>query len=86
MQKSPSFDSRSIAMNSQRRELLDLLAVLSDQYPEMRLGQVLTWFAGAARGQRVESIYDAEDEELIAAMRNHLAKKMTDAKRQTVAG
>ena len=50
------------------------LAELSALYPEMRIGQILNWFAGAARGQRPESIYDAEDAELIQAMRAHLDK------------
>ena len=44
-------------------------------YPEMRIGQLLTWFASAARGPKPESIYDAEDDELIAVMRAHVAQK-----------
>jgi hypothetical protein len=71
-------------MNSERREVLDLLAELSTMYPEMRLGQFLTWFAGAARGQRAESIYDAEDSELIAAMRAHLSKRLAEHKVQSL--
>jgi hypothetical protein len=71
-------------MNSERRDVLELLAELSNFYPEMRLGQILAWFAGAARGQRAESIYDAEDAELIVAMREHLAKCKAEKKVQVV--
>ncbi len=62
-------------MTTERREVLELLVELSDAYPEIRLGQILGWFAGAARGPRPESIYDAEDAELISVMRAHLEKR-----------
>ncbi len=63
-------------MTEARKELLLLLADVSNRYPEMRLGQVLSWFATAARGSTLEAIYDAEDEELISAMRDHLGNPL----------
>lgn len=57
---------------SARRELLELLAQLSEQLPELRLGQLLTNLATHARGANVEAIWDAEDEELIVSARHQL--------------
>ena len=68
-------------MNETRRELLLMLAEIGTLYPEMRLGQIISWLAGVARGSAVEAIYDVEDNELIAAIRDHisnpLARSMT---------
>lgn len=66
-------------MTPERRRVLDLFAELSELYPDMRMGQFLTWFACAARGQNVEAIYDAEDAELIGVMQTHLEKRKADA-------
>jgi hypothetical protein len=57
---------------SSRRELLELLAELGEQLPELRLGQLFTNLATHARGANVEAIWDAEDEELIASARRQL--------------
>jgi hypothetical protein len=65
-------------MTTERRRVLDLLADLSDAYPDMRLGQFLTWFASAARTPDVESIYEVEDGELVRVMEQHLAKKRAE--------
>lgn len=65
-------------MTTERRQVLELLSELSDLYPDMRLGQFLTWFACAARGQAVEAIYDAEDNELLAVMKSHVEKRKAD--------
>jgi hypothetical protein len=71
-------------MTDSRREVLQLLGEASSLYPEMRLGQLLTWFASAALGPKVESIYDAEDDELIAAIQKHLSSTMA-RQRETAA-
>jgi hypothetical protein len=63
-------------MTESRKELLLLLADVSNRYPEMRFGQVLSWFATAARGSTLEAKYDAEDEELISAIRDHLGNPL----------
>ena len=55
-----------------RSELLHCLAQLSDEAPELRLGQLVANLATLARGATVESIWDAEDEELLAAARRLL--------------
>ena len=48
-------------------KLLRLLAELSDADPELRLGQMLTNLATLARGPQSESVWDSEDDELVAA-------------------
>ena len=54
-------------MTRSREELLRLLAELSDVDPELRLGQMLTNLATLARGPQPESVWDSEDDELVAA-------------------
>ena len=54
-------------MTSSREELLRLMAELSDADPTLRLGQMLTNLATLARGPQPESVWDCEDDELIAA-------------------
>jgi hypothetical protein len=66
-------------MTTERREVLRLLGELSDRYPEMRIGQLLTWFAGAARQPGVEAVYDADDRELADVMKQHLDREMINA-------
>ncbi len=68
-------------MTSTRSELLKMLSDLSDACPEMRMGQLIANLATLARGAAVESIWDAEDEELLAA-----AQRQADAFRATRAG
>ncbi|REJ73756.1 MAG: hypothetical protein DWQ34_08905 [Planctomycetota bacterium] len=58
-----------------RTELLEILRQLSDEFPEWRMGQMITNLAGLARGHEVESIWDAEDDELIEAARQMLEQK-----------
>jgi hypothetical protein len=59
-------------MNAPREELLRLLAELSDVDPELRLGQLIANLATLAQGAKSEAIWDAEDEELLAAARRLL--------------
>jgi hypothetical protein len=54
-------------MTTTRGELLRLLADLSDEAPDLRLGQLVVNLATLAQGAKVEAIWDAEDEELVAA-------------------
>jgi hypothetical protein len=60
-------------MNPIRRELLNVLAELSTACPEMRFGQLIANLSTLARGLSAEGIWDAEDEELLAAARKQLA-------------
>jgi hypothetical protein len=65
-------------MTPARKEALELLGELSAAWPDMRLGQLLTSLATAARGPQVESIWDLEDEELIRVARRQL-DRLTDS-------
>ncbi len=56
-------------INSNRQELLALLAELSERAPDLRLGQLVANLATLARGAKVEAVWDAEDEELVTAAR-----------------
>ena len=56
-------------MTATRRELLACLAELSEGAPDLRLGQLVANLATLAQGAKVEAIWDAEDEELLAAAR-----------------
>jgi hypothetical protein len=60
-------------MTTTRGELLTLLAELSELGPDLRLGQMVANVATLAQGAKVEAIWDAEDEELVAA-----AKRLRD--------
>jgi hypothetical protein len=52
---------------STRSELLATIAELSEMAPELRLGQLIANLATLARGAKVEAVWDAEDDELLAA-------------------
>ncbi len=56
-----------------RQELLAVLAELSAACPEMRFGQLIANLATLARGLSAEGLWDAEDEELLAAAKEQLA-------------
>jgi hypothetical protein len=47
--------------------ILQRLAELSERRPEVRFGQLIANLSYLARGAEVESIWDMEDEELLAA-------------------
>jgi hypothetical protein len=59
-------------IDPKRAELLKLLAEISAAYPDMRMGQLIANLATLARGPQVESIWDAEDDELIPAAKEQL--------------
>src|SRR5205807_8299198 len=60
-------------MTPERGELLRLLGELSAEAPDLRLGQLVANLATLAQGAKVEAIWDAEDDELIAAAERLLA-------------
>lgn len=60
-------------MTVSREELLRLMTELSERDPNLRMGQLIANLATLARGPEVENIWDAEDEELIAAAQRLLA-------------
>jgi len=61
----------------QRTELLDTIGELSRRYPDWRVGQLIANVADWAD----RNVWDIEDEEIIAATRQHLAQ--ADSPEQT---
>jgi len=61
-------------MTGSRVELIRLIEQLSDADPELRLGQMLTNLATLARGPQPESVWDCEDDELVAAAQRLLTR------------
>lgn len=59
-------------MTTTREELLRLLAELSEQAQDLRLGQLVANLATLAQGARVEAVWNAEDEELVPAAKRLL--------------
>ena len=59
-------------ISDQRRELLRLLAELSDEAPDVRFGQLIANLSYLGRGLSAESVWDVEDEDLLRAAREHL--------------
>ena len=59
-------------MTSSRQELLSVLSELSEACPQMRFGQLIANLATLAKGLNAEGLWDAEDEELLAAAREQL--------------
>jgi hypothetical protein len=55
-----------------RLELLKVLTELSEQFPEVRLGQLISNLAALTKGPQVETIWDAEDKELLEAAKKQL--------------
>jgi hypothetical protein len=56
--------------SDERGRLLDALGELCEKYPHWRLGQLIANVAGWAD----QEVWDAEDEQLLAAARKHLAQ------------
>ena len=54
-------------ISDKRRELLRLLAELSEEAPDVRFGQLITNLSYLGRGLSTESVWDVEDEELLRA-------------------
>ena len=55
-----------------RKEVLQVLAELSELVPEVRFGQLIVNLSYLARGLSNESIWDMEDDELLTVARKHL--------------
>jgi len=63
-------------MNSERRaDLLEAIGELGRRYPDWRLGQLVANIAGWAD----QEIWDAEDEQLLAAAQSHLQQLASPA-------
>ena len=63
-----------ITMTSpERQDLLRALAELSEAFPEWRFGQMIANLSYLAIGPTNEAIWDMEDDQLLAAIRKHIA-------------
>jgi hypothetical protein len=58
---------------AQRQEILQLLQRLSELTPDVRFGQLIANLSYLAAGPTNEAIWDMEDEQLVAAIRKHIA-------------
>jgi hypothetical protein len=58
--------------NPVRQEILHVLGELSEACPEVRFGQLLVNLSYLARDVSPEAIWEMEDEELLAAAKQHL--------------
>lgn len=60
-------------ISSQRQEILKLLDRLSELTPDVRFGQLIANLSYLAVGPTNEAIWDMEDEQLVAAIKKHIA-------------
>jgi hypothetical protein len=67
-------------IEASRREILEQLGRLSELAPEMRLGQLIANLATMAEGPWEESLWNLEDEKLLAAA----SQLAADLKRRNV--
>jgi hypothetical protein len=64
-------------MTSTREEILRLIVDLSNQHPDWRFGQLVVNVANWASNPPLpESTWDVEDSEFLAALREHLQKRV----------
>jgi hypothetical protein len=57
-----------------RRKILEELLELSELTPDVRFGQLIVNLSYLAIGPNVESTWEVEDEDLLAAIRQHSAE------------
>jgi hypothetical protein len=55
-----------------RRQVLEVLAQLSELHPDMRIGQLVENGAMWAKGPEEGATWDVEDEEFLGAAREHV--------------
>lgn len=65
-------------MTAERKELLKCIGELSERYPSMRLGQLISNLAQFKLGDRVSANWDITDQELLAVGREWLASRDED--------
>jgi hypothetical protein len=58
-----------------RKDILSVLSELGDSCPDVRFGQLIANLSYLAKGPTNEAIWDMEDEELLAAARQHLQER-----------
>jgi hypothetical protein len=60
-------------MSATRQEILRELQRLSELTPDVRFGQLIVNLSYLALAPKVEATWDVEDEQLLAAIRQHIA-------------
>lgn len=65
-------------MTPTRLEILRLLEALSDQYPDMRFGQLVMNVANWAT-RTPDGVWDVEDDLFLSAAKKHLEKRTHEA-------
>jgi len=60
-------------ISAKRQEILRLLEKLSELTPDVRFGQLIANLSYLAVGPTNEAIWDMEDEQLLSAIRQHIA-------------
>ena len=60
-------------ISAQRQEILKLLERLSELTPDVRFGQLIANLSYLAVGPNVQAIWDMEDDQLLSAIRQHIA-------------
>ena len=72
-------DPRSDLMNPETRDrILTVMAALSREFPSMRFGQLVCAVVSIADAAIVDSIYDIEDDELLAGAERWLERRQAD--------
>lgn len=61
-------------LSATRSQLVTLIAKLSKLYPAMRFGQLVSLAAFLARGPSPSAAWDVDDQELVRAIEEHLAR------------
>lgn len=69
-----------LLMESTRKEILELVAEISDLYPHCRFGQTVANIVLWAKGPARETVWDVEDEQFLEALQKHLQKKRREPK------
>jgi hypothetical protein len=60
-------------ISPERKEILRLLSHLSESTPAVRFGQLIANLSYMALGPTTEAVWDMEDEQLLEAIRQHIA-------------
>ncbi len=61
---------------SSRADVIETVERFWDQYPEMRLGQLLTTIAILSRGDAgADQVFDLENDEIVATIHRHLGDR-----------
>ena len=69
-----------------RSELFEVLAELSEMYPDWRIGQMLGNLATFAGKTSPEALWDMEDDEFIAAAKRHMERRRSANPEPTTTG